>query len=81
MSDKEEEIPSHIQAWQEESWTFHGGSYHEDAFPIYTDYCVFKDGIHYPGYICPHNENGEDVGVEPYEPEDSSSVVFWNRVV
>lgn len=57
-----EEIPSHVQAWQEESWSFHGGTYHEDAFPIYTDYCVFHEGIHYPGLNCPHDEEVDELG-------------------
>lgn len=79
MSD-EEEVPLHIQAWQEESWTFHGGTRHEDAFPIYTDYCVFHEGVHYPGHNCPHTEDGEDIGSVPYEAENNG-IVFWNRVI
>jgi hypothetical protein len=60
---KEEEVPFHIQAWQEESWTYHGGTYHEDAFPIYTDWCVFQDEEHYPGVKCPHNDLTDELGI------------------
>jgi hypothetical protein len=80
MSDEEEEIPGHVLAWQEESWTFHTGTRHEDPLPMFTDYCIFHDGIHYPGRNCPHDEEGNDVGSVPYEP-DESDPVFWNRVV
>jgi hypothetical protein len=57
-----DEIPYHIQTWQEESWTAHGGSYNEDAFPIYVDWCVFKDGVHYPGIDCPHGQQIDELG-------------------
>jgi hypothetical protein len=58
-----EEIPPHLQAWQEESWTYHGGTYHEDALPIYTDYCVFHEGNHYPGEDCPHFDLEDELGI------------------
>lgn len=51
-----DELPAHIQAWHEESWTFHGGNYHEEDTHMYVDYCVFEDGEHYPGRYCPHDD-------------------------
>lgn len=53
--------PDYIDAWHEESWSFHGGTHHEDAGPGYVDYCIFEDGVHYPGVNCPHTED-EDPG-------------------
>jgi hypothetical protein len=71
----EEEIPLHIQAWQEESWTAHTGTNHAEILPIHTDYCTFYEGNHYPGYRCPHDEYGIDQGSRPYA-EYATTVEF-----
>lgn len=49
------------EVWQEESWSFHQGR-HVDYEPhIYVDYCEYLDGVHHPGYHCPHGDE-EDPG-------------------
>lgn len=57
-----DEVPPHIEAWQQETWTFYTGQHHEDAFPIYADYCVFHEGEHYPGRYCPHDDEVDEMG-------------------
>lgn len=43
--------------WEEESWTFHGGTQAGYYLPIEVDSCVYVDGEHvYAGYACPHNQ-------------------------
>lgn len=56
MAAKDEPSPVE-QAWAEETWHTGYGNWHEDAFPIYTDVCVYHEGVHYPGNSCPHYDD------------------------
>lgn len=53
--------PEHEEIFQEESWTFHTGQRLGSDTHMYVDYCEFLNGVHYPGYHCPHDED-EDPG-------------------
>lgn len=59
MADQDEVSPVD-QAWAEETWHIGSGKWHEDAFPIFVDYCIFQDGEHYPGSSCPHYDDSID---------------------
>jgi hypothetical protein len=43
-------------AWQEESWSAHGGQSAPWHLPMEVDRCVYVDGKHvYAGPDCPHD--------------------------
>ena len=51
---KKEEIPPHVQAWREEIYQIGQGPHYTGEVPMHVDYCVFHEGIHYAGELCPH---------------------------
>jgi len=55
-------------AWQEESWTAHGGTHvpYEYFHPQAVSTCVYEDGQHVAsGYHCPHYNGLDESGLKP----------------
>lgn len=55
------------EAWQEESWTAHGGSEIPSEPHFHVDYqCAYVDGVHvYGGESCPHIDGLDESGLKP----------------
>jgi hypothetical protein len=62
QSTEGEEIP-HLETWQQET-SFHGGGGipYSQEIPMQVDTCLFLDGVHYAGELCPHGQEEYPVG-------------------
>lgn len=59
---KEDEPPPYAVAWQEETAHLGRGTWYQGEVPMHVDICYFLDGVHYPGELCPHDNEEYPLG-------------------
>lgn len=59
---EDDETPPHILAWQDETAHLGKGAWFQQEIPMQVDTCVFLDGKHYAGELCPHNNDEYPIG-------------------